>query len=177
MLCGSLDLDALFRQSEAALIGELTEAAAGTGAADLLDGLFGPHRRLYKRVAQFSYFEQREVYDRLARRPYEWLVACVEQLADLASTALKRRVAPHEILLDAPPVTREVEFNIDVHFPKEGRYWPLRDVSPVVRTLALEQFDDYVKRVRLFAQPRLADELHRLADLTQLIESAINLTG
>ena len=176
MLCGSLDLDSLFRVSEAALIRELTESAAGTGAAELIDGLFGPHRRLYKRIAQFSYFEQREVYDRLARRKYDWLVACIERLADLASAVLRRRVAPHEILLDAPPVAREVEFNIDVHFPKEGRYRPLRDVSPVVRTLALEQFDDYVKRVRVFAHPRLVEELRGLKDLTGLLNEAIDQT-
>jgi HD superfamily phosphohydrolase len=177
MLCGSLDLDALFRLTEEALIRELTLAAAGTGAAELLDGLFGPHRRLYKRVAQFSFFEQREVYDRLARRPYDWLVACAERLADLASTALKRRVAPHEILLDAPPLAREVEFNIDVHFPKERRYRPLREVSPVVRTLALQQFDDYVKRVRIFAHPRVVQDLRGLPDLAELLNQAIDATG
>jgi hypothetical protein len=100
----------------------------------------------------------------------------VERLADLASTALRGRVAPHEILLDAPPVAREVELNVDVHFPKEGRYRPLREVSPVVRTLALEQFDDYVKRVRIFAHPRVAANLRGLPDLMGLIGKAIDLT-
>lgn len=177
MLCGSLDLDAQFRLTEEALIRELALAAGGTGAAELLDGLFGPHRRLYKRVAQFSFFEQREVYDRLARRPYGWLVACAERLADLASTTLKQRVAPHEILLDAPPMAREVEFNIDVHFPKERRYRLLREVSPVVRTLALQQFDDYVKRVRIFAHPRVVEDIRGLANLGELLNKAIDATG
>jgi len=177
VLCGSLDLDALFRLTEVVLVRELTDAAAGTGAAELLDGLFGPHRRLYKRVAQFSFLEQPEVYDRLARRPYDWLVACVERFADLVSAVLKRRVAPHEILLDAPPMAREVEFNIDVHFPKEGRYRPLREVSPVVRTLALQQFDDYVKRVRIFAHPRVVDDIRGLPDLVELLGKAIDATG
>ena len=79
----------------------------------------------------------RELYERLARRPYPWLAACAEQFAALASTALGRVVAPHEILFDAPPVAREVEFNVDIYFPKESRYRPLGEVSPVVRTLAL----------------------------------------
>ena len=76
-----------------------------------------------------------------------------------ASTALARVVAPHEILFDAPPVELEVEFQIDVFFPKENCYRRLGDVSPVVQTLAREQFDDYVKRVRIFAHPRIADDL------------------
>ena len=37
-------------------------------------------------------------------------------------------------------------------FP-ENRYRTLGDVSPVVQTLARRQFDDYVKRVRIFAHP------------------------
>ena len=39
-------------------------------------------------------------------------------------------------------------------FPKTESYRSLRDVSPVVEALALTQFDDYVKRVRIFIHPR-----------------------
>jgi hypothetical protein len=97
-------------------------------------------------------------------------------LAAGVSTALGRVVAPHEILFDAPPVQREVEFKVDVYFPKEDRYRPLNEVSPVVRTLAEEQFDDYVKRVRIFAHPRVADPLRRLDNLTDLVSQAIDQT-
>ncbi|HVC94042.1 MAG TPA: metal-dependent phosphohydrolase, partial [Pirellulales bacterium] len=136
--------------------------------------LFGSARRLYKRLAQYSFLEQRELYDRLARRPYPWLAACAAHFAARVSTALGRAVAPHEILFDAPPVGREVEFNVDVLFIKEGRYRPLGDVSPVVRTLAREQFDDYVKRVRIFAHPRVAADLRGLLNLPEILEWAID---
>jgi hypothetical protein len=82
-------------------------------------------------------------------------------------------VAPHEILFDAPPVDREVEFKVDICYPKQGVYRPLGEVSPVVRTLALEQFDDYVKQVRVFAHPRLAAPLGQLPDLAGLVGRAI----
>ena len=36
---------------------------------------------------------------------------------------------------------------------------PLAEVSPVTRTLAAEQFDEHVKRVRLFCRPGLRGEL------------------
>ena len=73
VLRNRLQLDELFSQGELEFVSELRRAAPGTQAALLLDGLFGPKRRLYKRVAQFSYLEDRTLYQRLARRPYQWL--------------------------------------------------------------------------------------------------------
>ncbi len=122
LLHGTLDLDSLFRMTEAEMIAALRRAAGQGPALELLDGLFGPTRELYKRVGQYSFFEDRPLYERLARRPYPWLAACAQQFALLASTALGRIVAPHEVLFDAPPIQREVEFNIDVYSPKDGRY-------------------------------------------------------
>ena len=173
ILHGGLDLDRLFRMTEAAMIAELQQAAGDGPAGELLAGLFGPTRQLYKRVAGYSFFDEQDLYRRLARRPYPWLAACAEQFAAVASTALGRVVAPHEILFDAPPVQREVEFAVDIYYPKQDRYRPLGDVSPVVRTLAQEQFDDFVKRVRIFAHPRLAAELRGLDHLTELVVRAI----
>jgi HD superfamily phosphohydrolase len=176
LLHGTLDLDALFRTSEAEFIGQLERAAAAGPAGEILRGLFGPVRSLYKRLAQYSFAEQGELYRRLARRPYPWLAACAEQFAALASAALGRVVAPHEILFDAPPPTREVQFDVEIHFPKEGRYRTLGEVSPVIRTLATEQFDDYVKRVRIFAHPRVVADLRALTTLPELLDEAIRKT-
>lgn len=177
LLHGQLDLDALFRLTEGPLIETLEKAASRGPAHELLRGLFGATRQLYKRVAQYSIFEERDLYERLARRPYPWLARCAENFATLASTKLMRVVAPHEILFDAPPMEREVEFDVDVFFAKQNVYRPLGEVSPVVRTLAREQFDDYVKRVRLFAHPRVAADLRALASLPDVLREAIDLTG
>jgi len=176
MLYGGLDLDGLFRMTEPEMIDHLKEAAGQQPAGELISGLFGPTRRLYKRLAQYSLFESEGLYRQLARRPYPWLAACAERLAALAGSALGSVIAPHEILFDAPPVEREVEINVDIYYPKEDRYRPLSEVSPVVRTLAREQFDDYVKRVRIFAHPRVAPELRRLDNLAELVSRAIEET-
>ena len=177
VLYAELDLDALLRLNEPQLIDHLRIAASAGPAAELLEGLFGTSRQLYKRLAQYSFFQQREMYQRLARRPYPWLAACGDALAHILSRKLGRRVAPHEILFDAPPVQLEVEFNIEVFFPKEDCYRPLGDVSPVVQTLAQKQFDDYVKRVRIFAQPHLVEEIRSLGDLSDSLAEAIERTG
>ena len=174
LLHGQLDLDHLFRLVEEPMIRKLVATAEDGPAGELLEGLFGPVRRLYKRLAQYSIFDSPEICSRLARRPYPWLVACAEQLATIASGVLSRVVAPHEILFDAPPVEREVEFKVDVYFAKEDRYRALGDISPVVRTLAKQQFDDYVKRVRIFVHPRIADDMHRIDNLVELVEQAID---
>jgi HD superfamily phosphohydrolase len=173
LLYHQLDLDALFRMSERPLIAELEKAADRGPASDLLRGLFGHTRQLYKRLAQYSFFQEPEIYQRLARQPFPWLAACAESLANIASRELGLRIAPHEILIDAPPVKREIEINVEIYFPKEDRYRALGDVSPVVQTLAQKQFDDYVKRVRIFAHPRVANALKEGANLTKLVSDAI----
>jgi hypothetical protein len=158
---------------------ELLTKVGGSGpAGDLIEGLFGPHRRLYKRLAQYSVYDtdSTAMFAQLARRPYPWLAACAQQFAQEASTALGRIIAPHEILFDAPPVEREVDFNIEVYFPKHNEYRPLGSVSPVVRALG-SQFDDYVKRVRIFAHPRVVEDLKGLPQLSELLQRAIEKTG
>jgi HD superfamily phosphohydrolase len=172
LLYAQLDLDQLFRLTEQPLVDQLLAAAGQSPAADLLDGLFGPARRLYKRLAELSHFQQREYYEQIARRPYPWLVAASEALAAAASKHVGRRVAPHEVLLDAPPVRREVEFHVEVYFPKESVYRTLAEVSPAVHTLAMQQFEDYVKRVRIFVHPRLVGEL-RAAPLELLLRDML----
>ncbi len=176
LMHGQLDLDGLFRLTEGPMIEQLTKIGGDGAAGDLLQGLFGPHRRLYKRLAQFGVNDASGIFEQLARRPYPWLAACAQQFAHQASTALGRVVAPHEILFDAPPVEREVDFNIDVYFPKEDAYRPLGEISPVVRALGT-QFDDYVKRVRVFAHRRVVDDLQQLPQLSELLEEAIEKTG
>ena len=66
----------------------------------------------------------------------------------------------------------EVEFKVDIFHPKEGVYRPLSQVSPVVAALAKTQFDDYVKRVRIFAAPELARELAGRGEFTAWLTEA-----
>ncbi|QDT68331.1 HD domain protein [Planctomycetes bacterium MalM25] len=173
----SVDLDSLFRLPEGPFVAALTEAAGDGPAAELLSGLFGPTRRLYKRLTQYSLFESPELYGRLARRPYPWLVRCSEELAAGMSRALSRVVAPHEVVFDAPPTELEVEFDVEVRDTRAGVSRRLGEISPMVKTLAREQFDDYVKRVRVFVHPRLAADARGLRGLQDLIHEAIDRAG
>jgi HD superfamily phosphohydrolase len=173
LLRDALDPDDLLMMTERPMIDSLVATASDGPAGELLSGLFGPHRRLYKRLAQYSYFEQPELYRRLARRPYAEQVQIAERVAATLTPLLGRKVLPQEVLVDAPPAELEVDFDIEVFFPKEGVYRRLGDVSPVVRTLAKEQFDDYVKRVRIFVHPRIAAEAARLPGLAERLTATI----
>jgi HD superfamily phosphohydrolase len=167
-----LDLPALFALTDEPFVAAL-RGAGDPAAGELLNGLFGPRRQIYKRLAQFSFFQHREIYEQLARKPYPWLAACAEALGRRIAAQENIDVAPHELLFDAPPVELEVQFNVDVFFPAEGAYWPLGEISPVVHTLARRQFDDYVKRVRIFVHPRLAGPLRQVKNLEALLLQSI----
>ena len=75
--------------------------------------------------------------------------------------------------LDAPPPDLEIQFDVEIYFPKGQTYRPLEDVSPVVKSLARTQFDDYVKRVRIFAHPRIARRVAELAHFDKLLAAAV----
>ncbi|MBW3543133.1 MAG: HD domain-containing protein [Planctomycetes bacterium] len=156
-LRGRFDLDRLFRLTEAEMIAELKRAAAGGPWERLLAGIFGPRRELYKRVAEFSHDQAPHIYDRLARRPYEELVSSSEALAAHLASETGAEVEAADVLIDAPPPEREIEFRVEIFEPKQGTFRPLGEVSPVVEALARRQFDDYVKRVRVFVHPRLRE--------------------
>ncbi|MFW6168933.1 MAG: HD domain-containing protein [Planctomycetota bacterium] len=176
LLRDELELDVLFRLDEREMIGRLMSVSETQPAAHLLTGLFGPTRQLYKRWAQFSAFQNPQQYQRLARQPYAWLVTCARNLAHVLSTRAATPVAPHEVLIDAPPIKREVQFNVQIYFPKESRYRSFGDISPVVQTLALQQFDDYVKRVRIFIHPRLVPDMEKTSDHMVMVDEAIEMS-
>ena len=144
-LAGEVDFSQYVRLSEDEAVRFFLDASQGTPMEKLAQGLFGERRTIYKRVAQFSILEQPEMYRRLAGKPYRQLCEQADQYCAEAP--------PLSILIDAPPVEKEVEIKIDVYYPKSDRYMALEDISPVVRAMAKEQFDDYAKRVRIFAHP------------------------
>jgi len=161
----------------AAAAAEETPDGSASPAATLMDGLFGPKRLIYKRLSQYSYFQNRELYGQLARRGYPWLTRCGDNLSKLLSAELKTEVKPHEVLFDAPPVKLEVECNVDIYFPKEDQHRGLADVSPVVHTLANKQFDDFVKCVRVFVAPALLPAARGVSNLNTLVKRAIEMTS
>lgn len=172
-LRGQFHLPDLFQQNEADMLSLLRTAARGKPCEPLLEGLFGPTRQIYKRVLECSPYQNQDLFELLARKPFPWLVECTSRLAAVAGPRIGESLSSADLLLDAPPRDREVEFRVDIYYPKEKTYRPLEQVSPVVQALARQQFDDYVKRVRLFAHPRCSSALSEVPDLADLLRQVV----
>ena len=167
---GAVEASRLTQFDDDAFADWLLGATQGTPAAALASGLFGPERRLVKRVATFDAVHQPVIHRALAGRSYAATAEIGTRLAERLSRHTGCRVDAHTLLIDAPPREREVEFRLPVRErPPAGHVGPswrsLAELSPVVRSLAHEQFDHLVKRVRIFAPADVAPALAALPDL------------
>ena len=155
--------------NESEMIDSLRLACKDKPWSPCIDGLFGPQRHLYKRVAQFDFLNHPDEHRALARKPYSEIVELSAKLASHIQRKTSAVVGPHDILIDAPPVKLEVQFQLDVR-QRDGTYRTLGELSPVVHALATKQFDDIVKRVRIFVRPELR-ELVASIDFAALVIS------
>ncbi|MEC8556686.1 MAG: HD domain-containing protein [Planctomycetota bacterium] len=155
----------------------LSQSQAKPDIQCLADSLFGNRRALYKRVGQFSYMENPELHSALSRLPYSELVEISERFAGrLRSDGVD--CGPSEVLIDAPPVKLEVQFRLSVRI--EGtentpKFVPLSTISPVVKSLATEQFDSFVKRVRVLVAPKVAAGLKM--NQSEIVERLLESVG
>jgi HD superfamily phosphohydrolase len=154
-----IDLPSTLKMDDRDWIAMLRRNAMDTRFETMVEGLFGARRELFKRVAEYSVLQSgSQIHDSLSRRPYWWLVAASEKLAGRVSRETGISVHPADVLIDAPPVKLEVDINIDV-IGRDGSIRSLGEVSPVASALAHRQFDNHVKRVRVFVRANLRDAL------------------
>ncbi len=139
---------------------------------ELFFDLFGTTRSLYKRWDQFSFFRNEELFQRIARRPFSWLVSASRLMARRIGAELCTEIPPTYVLIDAPPQGLEVQFNVDVYEAKSHTFFGLRELSPVVAALAERQFDDFVKQVRVFVHPSLRNRVEKMP-LEKLLDETL----
>lgn len=157
LLLEVIDPDSFVRLDDASFSAWILAASAGGPAERLVSGIFGPRRAVWKRLASFDARNGAEVHRRLAGRPYPESVAIARRLAGLLGNRIGMHVDAASLLVDAPPAEREVEFRLDVRIGSgSGCRWRNLDaMSPAVRALAHEQFDELVKRSRIFVPPEI----------------------
>ena len=165
-----------FRNDDADFQQTLLRVSQGNSAAKLVDGLFGGHRTIYKQIAEYSLFDAPELYQVLAHRPYAWLTEMSENLCQSLARRLGRTLETDDVLIDAPPVGLEVQFNVQIREANCQAFRSLGDVSPVVKVLAQRQFDDFVKRVRIVVHPRWRSDLENSPFLEECVQEAVVAT-
>jgi HD superfamily phosphohydrolase len=184
LLRDRLDPPSLVRLDDHGFVARLESLAAGTPAADFVAGLFGPTRRLLKRAASFDALRHPEVHRRLSGRSYAEAREVAARLAAALGRKTRAAIPAESLLIDAPPAEREVEFRLAVRERERGGadrdrvHWrSFAELSPVVRSLAHEQFDDLVKRVRIFAPADTRAAIAGCGDLEKLLLEAAAETG
>ncbi len=157
--------------SDADFITQLISTSRGRPCGALVDGLFGTSRRLYKRLAEFHRLAHPEIHQAIARRTYSELVVLSERLARQLAKETNIKIEPLDVLIDAPPTKLEVQLSIQVR-QSSGNFLTLGELSPVAETLANQQFDHLVKRVRIFVKPELRDQLRKV-DIVAAIQAVL----
>ncbi|MCA9063496.1 MAG: HD domain-containing protein [Planctomycetaceae bacterium] len=166
-----LDLTQMFRMTEPELISQLITAATGTEVAPLAEGLFGKRRQLHKRLAEYSPLYGEDIYRALRQLSYSEVAGWSDRMAEAINVEFGLSLRRLDILIDAPPRHREVEFKVDIFVPTQQRYRSLREVSPIVDAMARTRFDDSVKKVRIFAEESAC------RNLLQQEDSAVRING
>lgn len=170
----SVDLPKLFRLTEPEMIRQLCNSCEGTPSEVLTNGLFGASRKLHKRLREYSVFQNAELYRALRQLPYQQIVECSNRLAAALGQECGVTVEPVDVLIDAPPVHREVEFRVDIYFAQEQSYRPLKEVSPIVASMSNTAFDDCVKRVRVCVSERVLAAMPDGARIDELLRNVIS---
>jgi len=144
--------------TEYAFIDRLRAIASNSPYQGLIDGLFGPTRSIYKCIGEFHCQEAPALHAAIARRPYSDLQDLASRLSTKIAQETSVEIEPYDVIIDAPPPKLEVQFQIEVR-KASGDFIQLGDLSPVIQTLTTQQFDNLVKRVRIFVKPELRSQL------------------
>ena len=176
-----LDTDLLVQSTEDTFVKRLSDAAQNSDAQSISEGLFGPRRKLFKRIAAFDAKTHPVLHNTLAGLSYKNLVhvsnGFVQRLAKKTGTIIK----PNDILIDAPPREREIEFNLQVccrgQLNERELHWrSLEEMSPVTQSLAQLQFDHLVKQVRIFGSDEAVSAIQYATGLEDILLEASNDT-
>lgn len=146
---------------EATLQESMLEIARGKPFEPCVLGLFGLRRSLYKRIAQFDNLSDPDLHRALSSRTYDENVVIARELSRRIQSTFDVAINANDLLIDSPPMKLEVQFDLQVRMRKGG-FRPLSDLSPVVQSLATQQFDALVKRVRVFVAPHLREAFRKI---------------
>ena len=175
----TLDVNQLVQSTEESFIQNICQKNENPDIRMIRNGLFGPQRNLFKRIAAFDAKSHPILHKTLAGLPYKNLVRVSDCFAKRLAKKTNSDIRHNEILLDAPPKQREIEFNLQVRCRDqfgqgEYRWRSLTDISPVTESLAHQQFDCLVKQVRVFGSHDAFAAVQNTTGLEKILLEASN---
>ena len=150
----------------------------GSATRHLLGGLTGWNRSLYKRVLTLSrvYLEEdkQSAYDRIYHMDHGELFGLVDRLRVALSSALGHPLHPASLIFDTPPRDKDKLESIELIYPnaRGQRHYPLHQLSRIVAGVQ-HDFVRVVKKIRLFAEPAIAQRIKALPEAEDIIMGEI----
>lgn len=152
----------------------IEQSPQGSAPRHLLAGLSGWNRALYKRVLTLSrvYLEEdkQQAYDRIYQMNHTELYGLTDRLRVALSSALGQPLHPAALIFDTPPRDKDRLESIELVYPsaRGQRHYPLHQLSRIVSGVQ-NDFVRVVKKIRLFAEPSLAQRLQELPQAEDII--------
>ncbi len=158
-------LEILLRRSDDEFLDWLVENSPDPSAARyLIEALSGNRRQLYKRIATFSRVYQETTKQRAYERIYSMSSSEVYDLVDRLRARISGMVGwplhPADIIIDTPPRDKDKLETVGIVYPDASgkKEYPLHELSRVIAGVQ-DDFMMVVKKIRIFAHPRVAGAL------------------
>lgn len=167
-------LNSLLHHSDDAFLAWMsTQTPEHSATHYLLSGMLDDQRLLYKRIATYSrvYVEhdKQKAYERIYTMSASALYDLSARINARLSSIVGRTLHPADIVIDIPPRDKDRLETIEIVFSdvRGQRHYPLHQLSRIVAGIQ-DDFIAVVKKIRIFAHPRLAADLASLPDRNQI---------
>ena len=152
----------------------LEQSPENSATTFLISGMTRWNRNLYKRVLTLSrvYLEEEKqrAYDIVYSMDSSEIFALTDRLRVALGMALRVPLHPAALILDTPPRDKDKLDHIELVYPDASgqQHYPLHQLSRIVAGVQ-NDFVHVVKKIRLFAEPKLALMLKALPNSEEII--------
>lgn len=145
-----------------------------SAARYLIQSLTGNQRQLFKRIATFSRVYQeaskQRAYEKIYKMSSSETYDLVDRLRGKISAMVGWPLHPADLIIDTPPRDKDKLETVAIMYPDASgqKEYPLHELSRVIAGVQ-DDFMMVVKKIRIFAHPRVAAALDGMPNLERVI--------
>lgn len=145
-----------------------------TSVRELAAALFGPNRKLYKRLRTYAeYRTPHELWQRIEPMTFQQRVALGNDLSRALAKATGHPMSDHHVLIDVPPNDKGADIDVELFYRDTDEWLELVKESPAIFTLQVDQYRRSVRKVRVLIHPDSAAQCTRVANIDKLIADVL----